>query len=71
MDIGTLLRAAREHLDGDPAFPLRTATGASSWMAAEHFCELKAGDVWQAMGYTRRATEALDRVESTRDLIQA
>ncbi len=71
VDIGTLLRAARDHLDGEPAFTLETATTALGWMAAGHFYELKAGDVWQAMGYALRAAEALDRVESTRGLIQA
>ena len=71
VDIGTLLRAARDHLDSEPAFALETATTALGWMAAGHFYELKAGDVWQAMGYALRAAEALDRVESTRGLIQA
>jgi hypothetical protein len=40
-------------------------------MAAGQFYELRPGDVWQAMGYALRAAEALDRVESTRGLIQA
>jgi tetratricopeptide (TPR) repeat protein len=71
VDIGTLLRAARDHLDSAPAFALETATTALGWMAAGHFYELKAGDVWQAMGYALRAAEALDRVEQTRGLIQA
>ncbi len=71
VDIGTLLRAARDHLDREPFFTLETATTALGWMAAGHFYELKAGDVWQAMGYALRAAEALDRVESTRGLIQA
>jgi hypothetical protein len=71
VDIGTLQRAARDHLDGDPAFALETATAALGWMAAGQFYELKAGDVWQAMGYALRAAEALDRVKSTRGMIQA
>jgi hypothetical protein len=71
VDIGTLLRAARDHLDSEPAFSLETATTALGWMAAGQFYELKAGDVWQAMGYALRAAEALDRVESVRGLIQA
>jgi hypothetical protein len=71
VDIGTLLRAARDHLDSEPNFAPETATTALGWMAAGHFCELKAGDVWQAMGYALRAAEALDRVASTRALIQA
>lgn len=71
VDIGTLLRAARDHLDSDPAFTLETATTALGWMAAGQFYELKAGDVWQAMGYALRAAETLDRVDSTRGLIQA
>jgi len=71
VDIGTLLRAARDHLDREPAFALETATTALGWMAAGHGYELKAGDVWQAMGYALRAAEALDRVESVRGLIRA
>ena len=71
VDIGTLLRAARDHLDRQPAFTLETATTALGWMAVGHFYELKAGNVWQAMGYALHAAEALDRVESTRGLIQA
>ena len=71
VDIGTLLRAARDHLDSEPAFTLDTATTALGWMAAGQFYELKAGDVWQAMGYALRAAEALDRLDSTRGLIQA
>ena len=49
VDIGTLLRAARDHLDREPTFALETATTALGWMAAGHFYELKARDVWQAM----------------------
>ena len=71
MDIGTLLRAVRDHLDREPAFTLETATTALGWMATGHGYELKAGDVWKAMGYALRAAEALDRVASTRGLIQA
>ncbi|WP_051022051.1 hypothetical protein [Thioflavicoccus mobilis] len=71
MDIGTLLRAARDHLDREPAFTLDTATTALSWMAAGHGYDLRAGDIWQAMGYALHAAEALGRVESTRGLIQA
>jgi hypothetical protein len=71
VDIATLLRAARDHLDGEPAFALETATTALGWMAAGQFYELKAGEVWQAMDYALRAAEAIDRVEQTRGLIQA
>ena len=71
VDIGTLMRAARDHLDSEPAFSLETATTALGWMATGHYYELKAGGVWRAMGYALRAAEALDRVESTRGMIQA
>jgi len=71
VDIGTLPRAARDHLDSEPAFTLETATTALGWMAAGQFDERKAGDVWQAMDYALRAAEALDRLEATRSLIQA
>ncbi len=71
VNIGTLLRAAPDHLDGEPAFTLETATKVLGWTAAGQFYELKAGDVWQATGYALCAAEALDRVQSTRALIQA
>jgi hypothetical protein len=71
VEIGTLLRAARDHLEREPAFTLETATTALGRMAAGQFYELKAGDVWQAMGYALRAGEALDRLESSRGLIHA
>jgi len=71
VDVGTLLRAARDHLDSEPAFVLETATTALGWMAAGQFYELRAGDVWQAMGDALHATKALDRVGATRGLILA
>jgi hypothetical protein len=71
VDIGTLLRSARDHLYSKPTFALETATTALGSMAAGQFYELKAGDVWQAMGYALHTAEALDRVASTRALIQA
>jgi hypothetical protein len=71
VDIATLLRAARDHLDGESAFSLETATAALGWMAAGHFYELKAGNVWQAMGYALHAAKATDHVEQTRSRIQA
>jgi hypothetical protein len=71
VDTGTLLRAARDHLDSEPVFALKTATTALRQMAAGQFYELKAGEVWQAVGYALRAAESLDRVETTQSLIQA
>ena len=70
VDIGTLLRAARDHLEQAPEFALAAATAALHWMAKGQFYELKAGDVWQTMGYALHAAEALDRVEQIRSLIQ-
>ena len=69
MDISTLLRAARDHLDSEPAFALDCATAALHWMAQGRFYELKAGDVWQAQSHALRAAEAVGRVEPTRALI--
>jgi len=43
VDIATLLRAAQDHLGGDAAFTLETATAALGWMAARHSCALTAG----------------------------
>jgi tetratricopeptide (TPR) repeat protein len=71
VDIGTLLRAARDHLDKAPEFALAAATTTLHWMARGQFYDLIDGEVRQAMGYALRAAESLDRVEQTRGLIQA
>ncbi len=70
VDIGTLLRAARDHLDSEPAFALDCATAALQWMAQGRFYELKAGDVWQAQSHALRAAETVGRLEPTRALIE-
>jgi hypothetical protein len=71
VDIATLLRAARDHLEQAPEFALAAATAALHWIARGRFYELTAEDVRQAMGYSLRAAEALNRVEQTLDRIWA
>ena len=69
VDIGTLLRAARDHLDRAPEFALDSATAALHWMARGRFYEIKAGDVWQARDYALQSAAAIGRLEPTRKLI--
>jgi hypothetical protein len=45
VNIGTLLRSARDHLDQPPEFALAAATAALHWMAKDQFYELKAWEV--------------------------
>ncbi len=70
VDIGTLLRAARDHPYAQPAFALDCATAVLHWMAEGRFYELKAGDVWQAQSHALRAAEALGHLEPTQSLIE-
>ncbi len=70
VDIGALLRAARDHLDSQPAFALDCATAALHWMAQGCFYELKAGEVSHAQSHALRAAEAVGRLEPTRSLIE-
>lgn len=70
VEIGALLRAARDHVDSEPDFALDCATAALHWMAEGRFYELKVGDVWQAQSHSLRAAEAVGRLEPTRALIE-
>ena len=69
VDIGTLLRAARDHLDQAPEFALAAATAALHWMAKGQFYEIKALDVWQARNQALAAAAAVGRLEQTQALI--
>ncbi|MGE5153154.1 MAG: hypothetical protein ACM3ST_03985 [Bdellovibrio bacteriovorus] len=59
VDFGTPLRAARDHVDSEPAFALDGATAALHRMAEGRFYDLKAGEVWQAQSVALRAAEAV------------
>ncbi|WP_295459222.1 hypothetical protein [uncultured Thiodictyon sp.] len=69
VDIGTLLRAARDHLEQAPEFALAAATAALHWMAKGQFYEIKALDVWQARNQALAAAAAVGRMEQTQALI--
>ena len=71
MDIGTLIRAARDHLATNPEFALEAATAALRWMARGRYYEITAGDVWQAMDYAVLAATPIGRVAPTRERIRA
>ncbi|WP_295446407.1 hypothetical protein [uncultured Thiodictyon sp.] len=69
VDIGTLLRAARDHLGTHPAFALEAATAALHWMTNGQFYEIKAGDVWQAASVAVQAAALTGALEPTQALI--
>lgn len=69
VDIGTLLRAARDHLETNPLFALESATAALNWMARGRFYDIKAVDVWQARRFALQAAESAGRLDSIQELI--
>ncbi len=71
VDIGTLLRAARDHLESNPGFALDASAAALRWMAAGRFYEIQAGDVWQVQDFALKAAEATGQLEPTRKLIDS
>jgi len=64
VDIGTLLRAARDFQESNPRFALHAAVAALRWMAAGRFYELRAGDVWDARRYALETAEATGQSET-------
>jgi hypothetical protein len=71
VNIGTLLRAARDHAEENPAFALASAQAALKWMAQGRFYEITSLDVSQARRLTLETAERLDRLEATEDFIRA
>ena len=51
VDIATLNRAARDYLEKEPAFALKTALAALHWLAAGKFYEITSADVHEAVRY--------------------
>ena len=51
VDIATLNRAARDFLETEPAFALKTALAALHWLAAGKFYEITSADVHEAVRY--------------------
>jgi tetratricopeptide (TPR) repeat protein len=64
VDIGTLLRAARDFQESNPRFALHAAVAALRWMAAGRFYEIKARDVWDARRFALEAAEATGQSDS-------
>jgi hypothetical protein len=69
VDIGTLLRAARDFQDSNPRFALQAAVAALRWMAAGRFYELRAGDVWDARRFALETAEATGQSETIQGLL--
>ena len=63
VDIGTLLRAARDHLESDPSFARQASVAALRWMAAGQFYEITAGNVWDARRYALKSAAATGQSE--------
>lgn len=70
VNIGTLLRAARDYLESDPTFALNAAIAALRWMAAGRFYEIKAGDVWDARRYALEAAEASGQLKKIQAFVR-
>jgi tetratricopeptide (TPR) repeat protein len=66
VDIGTLLRAARDYQDTNPTFALQAAVAALRWMAAGRYYELTASDVWQARRFALETAERTGKSEPVR-----
>jgi hypothetical protein len=64
VDIGTLLRAARDLQESNPRFALQAAVAALRWMAAGRFYELRAGDVWDACRFALETAEVTGQAET-------
>ena len=70
VDIGTLLRAARDHQASNPLFALQAAVAALRWMAAGRFYELRAGDVWEARRFALDCAQAIGQTETIRTWLE-
>ncbi|WP_040855413.1 hypothetical protein [Thiorhodovibrio frisius] len=66
VDIGTLLRAARDYQDSNPSFASHAAMAALRWMAAGRFYELTASDVWEARRFALETAERTGESERIR-----
>jgi hypothetical protein len=64
VDIGTLLRAARDLQESNPRFALQAAVAALRWMVAGRFYELRAGDVWDARRFALETAEVTGQAET-------
>jgi hypothetical protein len=64
VDIGTLLRAARDFKESNPRFALQAAVSALHWMAAGRFYELRAADVWDARRFALETAEVSGQSET-------
>jgi hypothetical protein len=64
VDIGTLLRAARDLQESNPRFALQAAVAALRWMVASRFYELRAGDVWDARRFALETAEVTGQAET-------
>lgn len=65
-DPKTLNRAARDHVEQDPAFALEVALSSLRWLSAGHGYEITGEDVHSAHQYATRAADALGKQEEAR-----
>lgn len=66
----TLVRAARDHLQDQPAFAAKAAMAALRWMAAGHGYELTALDVLEAHRHCTEAARQLGQGEQVQQRLQ-
>jgi hypothetical protein len=65
-DPRTLARAARDHVDTQPAFAIEAGVTALDWLAQGYGYEVTGGDVWAAYVPAKKAAERLGSVADLR-----
>jgi len=68
-DPRTLTRAARDHVDGEPAFALGAGLLALHWLVQGYGYEITGVDVWSAYSSTMKAAERIGMTAQVREKI--
>jgi len=70
-DPRTLARAARDHVDTQPAFAIEAGVTALDWLAQGYGYEVTGADVWAAFVPAKKAAERLGSVAALRARVRA
>jgi tetratricopeptide (TPR) repeat protein len=69
-DPRTLMRAARDFAEKNPAFAVQAGLTSLHWLTRGYGYEITSADVWGAYAETLRAAEGISAVEETRERIR-
>ena len=69
-DPKTLTRAARDHIDDQPAFALGAGLLALYWLAQGYGYEITSADVWAAYSCTAKVAERVGKTDAVREEIR-